>query len=79
MNDPSRSYKWVLLVSSLVTLGFLLAAAARENVTAEWRNVQKDYKRILLAKAGDAPSRRVAEELPIEIRQITVQIGRAHV
>ncbi|MBI3694183.1 MAG: c-type cytochrome [Acidobacteria bacterium] len=61
-----------MLISSLVTLGFLLAAAARENVTAEWRHVQKDYQRILLAKAGDATSRRVAGQFPVEIRQVTV-------
>lgn len=72
MTDPSRTSKWVLLVSSLVTLGFLLAAAMRENITADWRRVQQDYKQALLAKATDEASRRVAADFPIEIRQVTV-------
>ena len=35
MTDPSRASKWILLISSLVTLAFLLAAARHENITAE--------------------------------------------
>ncbi len=70
--DPSRASKWVLLVSSAVTLGFLLAAAARENITADWRRVQANYRKVLLAKASDEKTRRVAEHFPIEIRQISV-------
>jgi mono/diheme cytochrome c family protein len=71
-HDPSRTLKWILLVSSVVTLAFLIAAAARENVTAEWRGVQKSYKEVLLAKASDAKTRRAAEQFPIEIRQVTI-------
>src|SRR5215472_9232970 len=72
MSDPSRTSKWILLVSSLVTLGFLLAAARRENITADWRHIQQGYRDSLLAKASDESSRRRARELPIEIRQVTV-------
>ena len=72
MSDPSRASKWVLLISSLATLGFLLAAARRENITADWRRVQQGYKDVLRSKATDEKARRVAAEFPIEIRQITV-------
>lgn len=70
--DPSRISKWALLISSLVTLGFLVAAAVRENVTAQWRDVQRDYRALLLAQARDAKSQSLAGALPIEIRQVTV-------
>ncbi len=71
-DDPSRASKWVLLVSSLVTLAFLLAAARRENVTADWRRVQEGYRAALLSQAGDEKTRRLAMNFPIEIRQVTV-------
>ena len=56
--DPSKAYKWVALVSSLVCLVFLAAAAIRENVTADWRHYQQSYREILKARATDAASRR---------------------
>lgn len=71
-SDPSRTSKWVLLISSLVSLGFLVAAAVRENITADWRGIQAQYPAILLSKAADDAARKVAREFPIEIRQVTV-------
>ena len=38
--DPSRPFKWVTVVCSVVTVGFLVAAAVRENVSADWRGHQ---------------------------------------
>ena len=71
-SDPSRAYKWVTLSSAAVTLVFLVAAAWRENVTADWRDHQARFKQILLSKAKDDTSRSVAEKFPINIRQVTV-------
>ena len=70
--DPSRAYKWVTLVCAIVTTGFLLAAALRENVSAEWRRYQADFQQILQSTAKDDATRRAAERFPIEIRQVTV-------
>jgi len=70
-SDPSKAYKWATLVSSLITIGLLVAAAARENITADWREHQKTFRQILIDKAADAASRRAAEIFPIEIRQVT--------
>ncbi|MBI3282234.1 MAG: c-type cytochrome [Acidobacteria bacterium] len=71
-SDPARLSKWALLVSSVLSIVFLAAAAIRENVAAEWKGVQREYKTILLAKSADAVARRRAEAFSIEIRQVTV-------
>lgn len=68
--DPSRAFKWVLLISSLVTIGFLLGAAGRENVTAQWRGVQNEYKNILLRKAVSGQATRAAGSFRVEIKQV---------
>ncbi|MBZ5723769.1 MAG: c-type cytochrome [Acidobacteriia bacterium] len=70
--DPARSYKWVTVVCSLVSLLFLIAAAVRENISADWRAHQADFRAILEAKSKDAAGRAAARRLPIEIRQVTV-------
>lgn len=71
-HDPSRLYKAATLIFSAVAAGFLIAAAVRENITADWRHHQADYKQILAAKAKDEGARRAAANFPIEIRQISV-------
>lgn len=71
-SDPSKAYKWVALVCSLVCLAFLAAAAIRENVTADWRRYQQAYRGILKANAADTASRRAAEAFQVQIRQVTV-------
>ena len=40
MKDPSRIYRWILLVASLVTIAYLVGAAVHENFLAQWRTVQ---------------------------------------
>ncbi len=70
--DPSRAYKWATLICAVVAVGFLVAAAVRENISADWRRYQANYKKILLSKATDDTARRTAERFPIEIRQVTV-------
>lgn len=70
--DPSRSYKWATLLFAAVAIVFLIAAAIRENISADWRHIQAEYKQILLKKAKDGPALRAANQFPIEIRQVTV-------
>jgi len=70
--DPSRPFKWVTVVCSVVTAGFLVAAAVRENVSADWRGHQAVFRGILLSKAKDDTARAAARNLPIEIRQVVV-------
>lgn len=70
--DPARSYKWVTVVCSVASIGFLIAAAVRENISADWRTYQTTFRGILVSKAKDAASRAAARNLPIEIRQVTV-------
>jgi mono/diheme cytochrome c family protein len=60
--------KIVLLVSSLVFLGFLLSAAFQENYTSEWRQHQIAYAQILSDAAGEKDALDVS--YPIEVRQI---------
>jgi mono/diheme cytochrome c family protein len=72
MNDPSRKYRWLLLGMSLLTIGYLIAAAVRENFLGEWYRVQKQYRTILDAKATDEPGRAIARDFRIELKQVTV-------
>ena len=46
--------KLLLLVSSLVTLGLLVAAAYRENVARDWRRLQREYAKQLPPEQRDA-------------------------
>ena len=72
MNDPSRKYRWILLGTSLLTIGYLVAAAVRENFLAEWYRIQKQYQTILESKATDDNGRAIARDFRIELKQISV-------
>ena len=72
MKDSSRKYRWLLLATSLLTIGYLLAAAVRENFLADWYHLQKDYRKILDAKATDAGGRAIARDFRIELKQVSV-------
>ena len=73
----SYLYKVVLLVSSLVTLGYLLAAAAWENHYIDWRRHQREYRQILFEEADDENSRGVARRFRPELQQIVLaSLGR---
>jgi len=77
MKDPSAPFRWVLLVSSLLTLAYLLAAAARENYFAEWQQVQREYRSLLKEKATDRLGREVLGNFHIELRQVSIPpLGR---
>jgi cytochrome c1 len=64
--------KVTLTISSLVTLVLLLVAAIDETYLTEWRGHQREYRRILLAKARDDQERTLARRFQVEMRQIVV-------
>jgi len=72
MKDPSRLYRWLLLVSSWVTLVFLLAAAVRENYLSHWQIVQRHYRTLLEQKATDERGRELQRNFRIELRQVSL-------
>ena len=72
MKDPSLQYRWLLLGTSLLTIGYLVAAAVRENFLAEWYHVQKDYQSILKEKAADERGRAIARDFRVELKQVSV-------
>lgn len=72
MNDASRLFRWTLLVTSVVTIVMLVAAAFWENFFAQWYQVQREYSRILERKAIDDEGRRLAREFRIELKQVTI-------
>ena len=72
MKDPSLKYRWLLLGTSLLTIGYLVAAAVRENFLAEWYHIQKDYQRILQARATDERGRAIARDFRVELKQVSV-------
>jgi mono/diheme cytochrome c family protein len=73
----SRFYKVVLLISSIVTFGYLVAAAAWENYYADWRHHQREYRSLLFERAIDENSRRVAQRFRPELQQaVLTSLGR---
>jgi mono/diheme cytochrome c family protein len=67
--------KITLLVASMVTLGFLIAAMVRENFLSAWRYHQRHYKE-LLASSSDERQRERAGAFEVELRQIDLpQLG----
>lgn len=72
MKDYSRLFRWTLLVSSLVTLAFLVGAALRENYFSQWQFVQRAYRDILREKATDERGRELLANYRIELRQASV-------
>ncbi len=72
MKDPSRTYRWILLAASLVTIGYLAGAAVHENYLAQWRGVQNQYLGILREKATDDRGRELLGKFRIELKQVSV-------
>jgi mono/diheme cytochrome c family protein len=72
MRDPSTKYRWLLLGTSLLTIGYLVAAAVRENFLAEWYGLQKQYRTILDSKATDNRGRAIARDFRIELKQVSI-------
>jgi mono/diheme cytochrome c family protein len=76
MKDPSKFHRWLLLCASLVTIGFLVAAAIRENYLAEWQTIQRSYRNLLREKATDKHGRELFGTFRIELRQVSLpQLG----
>lgn len=63
--------KWLMLVSSLVVLA-LLVGVIKSNVFTEWRAHQKEYRKLLLAKAEDEASRESAKSFDVRMQQAVV-------
>jgi mono/diheme cytochrome c family protein len=57
---------------SLLTIGYLVAAAIRENFLAEWYHLQNDYRGILLSKATDERGRAIARDFRVELKQVSI-------
>jgi len=72
MTDPSRKYRWLLLIASLLTIFYLITAAVRENYLAEWRVIQRDYRQILREKATDDRGRELSGKFREELKQVSV-------
>lgn len=72
MKDPSSPYRWMLLVTSLMTLGYLAAALAQENYLADWQVLQRKYRAILEEKATDQLGRELLKNFRIELRQVSL-------
>ncbi len=72
MNDPSRIYRWLLLVASLVTIIYLVGAAVHENYLAQWKTVQYEYREILRQKATDDRGRELLAKFRVEMKQASI-------
>jgi cbb3-type cytochrome c oxidase subunit III len=72
MNDPSRIYRWLLLVASAATIAFLVGAAVRENYLAQWKTVQREYQGILRQKATDDRGRELLAKFRVEMKQTSI-------
>lgn len=72
MKSWSGFYRWTVLITSLLTIGYLVAAAVRENYLAQWQVLQREYRAILEEKATDEQGRELLENYRIELRQISI-------
>ena len=72
MKGLSRKYRWLLLGTSLVTIGYLAAAAVRENFLSEWYGLQKQYRTILESKATDERGKAIARDFRVELKQVSI-------
>ncbi len=66
----NRLYKKITIGASLVCIVLFGMSALEENFFREWKNYQQEYKEILISKANSDKELAVAEEFPVEIRQI---------
>jgi mono/diheme cytochrome c family protein len=72
MKDPSRLFRWTLLVTSLLSTLLLLAAAVQENFFSQWYWVQREYRGLLKQKATDDAGRDLARNFRVELKQVSV-------
>jgi len=72
MNDPSRIYRWLLLVASLVTIVYLVSSAVHENYLAQWKTVQREYLTILQQKATDDRGHELLAKFRVEMKQASI-------
>ena len=72
MENPSRLYRWMVLVASLVTIAYLVGAAVHENFLAQWRGIQNEYRNILREKATDDRGRELLTKFRVELKQVSI-------
>ena len=72
MKDTSRLYRLLVLVASVVTIAYLIGAAARENYFAQWKVVQRGYRDLLREKATDDRSRELLSKFQVEMKQTSI-------
>lgn len=72
MKDPSRIYRWMLLVASLVTIVYLVGAAVQENYLAQWKGIQRRYRVLLEDKATNDRGRELLARYKIEMKQVSI-------
>jgi cbb3-type cytochrome c oxidase subunit III len=72
MKDPSRIYRWILLLASVLTIVYLVGAAVYENYGAQWSAVQRQYREILREKATDDRGRELLAKFHIELKQVSL-------
>jgi len=65
----NRFYFWILFLSGLVLLIFVLVAAYRE-LTPEWSGYQADYKNQLVTTLKDEAAKKKARSLSVEVQQL---------
>jgi len=76
-NVDVQRLKWLLLVSSVVSIFFLLLAAFDENLSSQWRQYQVDYRVSLIEQADSEQARQAAANMEIGFKQLFLpELGR---
>ncbi len=64
-----KRLKIVLLISSIVSLVFLLMSAFQENMASDWKEYQKEYREVLVNNAQSEQAKQSAQRTPIGFKQ----------
>jgi mono/diheme cytochrome c family protein len=67
-----KLFRTVTLVSGLIFIAFVLMAWYRETFMQQWKDIQAEYKEILITKAQDAPEAEAARGFEVELREIVL-------
>jgi len=65
-----KRFKFIVLITSGISVCFFLLALYEENVTREWRQYQRTFKSLRMALAEDEKEKLAVDRLSIQIRQI---------
>jgi len=67
-----KRFKFIVLITSGISVCFFLLALYEENVTREWRQYQRTFKSLRMALAEDEKEKLAVDRLSIQIRQIAL-------